>query len=103
MGTEQQIRLIHPLDHVQRIHDALPTEGLLYLDADTVLSPGSEKAAYLAVGAVCDAVDQIMADKADNAFCAAHPDIMPNRIKRWVSACLIVLPLLLNMPDNTII
>jgi acetoin utilization deacetylase AcuC-like enzyme len=105
MATEQQIRLIHPLEHSQRIRDALPTEGLHYLDADTVLSPGSEKAAYLAVGAVCDAVDQIMADKADNAFLrgTAHLDIMPNRIRRWVSACLILLPLRLNMPDNTII
>ncbi len=73
MGTEQQIRPIHPLEHIKRIRNALPTEGLHYLDADTVLSPGSEKAAYLAVGAACDAVDQIMADKADNAFCAVRP------------------------------
>ncbi len=73
MSTEQQIRLIHPLEYIQRLRNALPEEGLLYLDPDTVLSPGSEQAAFRAVGAVCDAVDQIMANKADNAFCAVRP------------------------------
>jgi acetoin utilization deacetylase AcuC-like enzyme len=37
------------------------------------LSPGSEKAAFLAVGAVCDAVDKVLAGEADNAFCAIRP------------------------------
>jgi acetoin utilization deacetylase AcuC-like enzyme len=73
MGTEQQIGLVHPMEHIRRIRDAVPGQGLYHLDPDTVLSPGSETAAYRAVGAVCDAVDQILSDKADNAFCAVRP------------------------------
>ncbi|MCX7086921.1 MAG: histone deacetylase family protein [Methylococcales bacterium] len=73
LGTEQQIRLIHPFEHIQHIRNALPVQGEHHLDDDTVLSPGSETAAFRAVGAVCDAVDRILSDKADNAFCAIRP------------------------------
>ena len=73
MGTGQQIGLIHPVGHIQRIRDAIPAQGLHHLDPDTVLSPGSETAAFRAVGAVCDAVDRLLTDKADNAFCAVRP------------------------------
>ena len=73
LGTEQQIRLVHPLFHVEAIRAAIPKQGEHYLDHDTVLSPGSEKAAFRAVGAVCDAVDKVLAGEADNAFCAIRP------------------------------
>jgi acetoin utilization deacetylase AcuC-like enzyme len=73
LGTEQQASLIHPAAHIQHLRDALPTQGTYPLNPDTVLSPGSLTAAFRAVGAVCDAVDRIMADTADNAFCAVRP------------------------------
>lgn len=73
MGTDQQIRLVHTLDHIQHIKAALPANGNKHLDADTVLSLGTEAAAYRAVGAVCDAVDKILSDQANNAFCAVRP------------------------------
>lgn len=73
MGTDQQIGLLHTAEHIQHIKASLPVNGASYLDPDTVLSPGSLTAAYHAVGAVCDAVDQILTDKADNAFCAVRP------------------------------
>ncbi len=73
LGTRQQIRLIHPESHIESIRAAIPEQGNSYLDHDTVLSHGSEKAAFRAVGAVCDAVDKVLAGKADNAFCAIRP------------------------------
>jgi len=73
LGTEQQIRLIHSQFYIDAIRAAIPEQGKHYLDHDTVLSPGSEKAAFRAVGAVCDAVDKILTGKADNAFCAIRP------------------------------
>ena len=73
LGTQQQIELIHPLFHLETIRAAIPKQGEHFLDQDTVVSPGSEQAALRAVGAVCDAVDQIMTGKADNAFCAVRP------------------------------
>lgn len=72
-GTEQQIRLIHSQLHVDTIRKAIPEQGLHFLDQDTVLSPGSERAAFRAVGAVCDAVDKLLTGNADNAFCAVRP------------------------------
>ncbi|WP_340121753.1 histone deacetylase family protein [Methylobacter svalbardensis] len=73
LGTEQQIRLIHSQSHIDAILRAIPAQGEHYLDQDTVLSPGSGLAAFRAVGAVCDAVDKVLAGKADNAFCAIRP------------------------------
>jgi len=73
LGTEQQIRLIHPQSHIDAILEAIPKQGENYLDQDTVVSPGSRQAAFRAVGAVCDAVDNVMTGKADNAFCAIRP------------------------------
>jgi acetoin utilization deacetylase AcuC-like enzyme len=73
MGNEQQIRLIHSQHHIDTVIKAVPKQGHYYLDADTVVSPGSKNAAFRAVGAVCDAVDQIMAGQADHAFCAVRP------------------------------
>ncbi|MDD1640726.1 MAG: histone deacetylase family protein, partial [Methylococcaceae bacterium] len=41
LGTEQQIKLIHPLLHIEAIRAAIPEQGEYYLDNDTVLSSGS--------------------------------------------------------------
>ncbi|TRW90725.1 histone deacetylase family protein [Candidatus Methylobacter oryzae] len=74
LATEEQIRLIHPQSHIDAILKAIPEQGgLHYLDHDTVLSFGSKQAAFRAVGAVCDAVDKVLTDKADTAFCAIRP------------------------------
>ncbi|MGZ5030150.1 MAG: histone deacetylase family protein, partial [Methylobacter sp.] len=73
LGTEQQIRLIHSQSHIDAVLEAIPKQGLHYYDQDTVLSPGSRAAAFRAVGAVCDAVDQVLDCKANNAFCAVRP------------------------------
>jgi acetoin utilization deacetylase AcuC-like enzyme len=73
LGTEALVRLIHSQKLIDTIRANLPKEGSRHLDNDTVLSPLSLQAALRAVGASCDAVDQIMAGKADNAFCAVRP------------------------------
>ena len=63
----------HPRRHVERILNAVPRAGYVAIDADTVLSPGSGRAALRAVGAVAAAVDAVVAEEADNAFCAVRP------------------------------
>ncbi len=67
------IALAHPLDYVEQIRDACPTVGMVRVDADTSMSPGSFAAATRAVGAATRAVDEVMAAKAANAFCAVRP------------------------------
>jgi acetoin utilization deacetylase AcuC-like enzyme len=64
---------LHPRRHVERILNAVPTAGHVALDADTVLSPASGRAALHAAGAVTAAIDAVVTDEADNAFCAVRP------------------------------
>jgi len=72
-GTREQIRSIHTDRHIDDVLAAIPRRGFAYLDADTVVSPGSGEAALHAVGAVCAAVDAVFAQEAANAFCAVRP------------------------------
>jgi len=68
-----RLLLVHTEAHVQHIKDQVPDEGQYNLDGDTYLSPGSYKAALRAAGAVCGAVDKVMAGELENAFCAIRP------------------------------
>jgi acetoin utilization deacetylase AcuC-like enzyme len=67
------VALCHPLDYVEGIRDATPREGLVRLDADTTMSPGSFEAALRAVGGATHAVDEVLGKKASNAFVATRP------------------------------
>jgi acetoin utilization deacetylase AcuC-like enzyme len=71
--SRETLALNHPEAFVAHVFDNLPAEHQIYLDADTVMSPGSGNAALRATGAVCEAVDEVLGGKADNAFCAVRP------------------------------
>jgi acetoin utilization deacetylase AcuC-like enzyme len=68
-----QLRLVHNASHVDALFAAVPAQGLAHADADTTLSPASGEAALRAAGAVCAAVDAVIAGDAVNAFCAVRP------------------------------
>lgn len=75
-ATEAEIQAlirVHPEAHVQRILDASPAAGVVALDADTVLSPGSVRAGRLAAGAAIQAVRAVARGEADRAFAAVRP------------------------------
>jgi acetoin utilization deacetylase AcuC-like enzyme len=67
------IERLHPQAYVEMVRAAIPARDHAWLDPDTVVSPGSWEAALRATGATIYAVDQVMAGKADNAFCAVRP------------------------------
>ena len=67
------IALAHPMEYVEAIRDASPAEGLVRLDADTSMSPGSFEAALRGAGGAMRAVDEVMNQKAANAFVAVRP------------------------------
>jgi len=78
LATEEQIARVHPVELIHAVLSALPQQGYARLDADTILSSGSGEAALRAAGALCAAVDAVMAgpDRAGgarNAFCAVRP------------------------------
>ena len=69
----ETIALCHPMEYVEAIREASPKQGLVHLDADTAMSPGSYEAALRAVGGGMKAVDEVMGGTAANAFVAVRP------------------------------
>jgi acetoin utilization deacetylase AcuC-like enzyme len=73
LATMDQLRRVHPPDYIAYIHANNPVHGIVHLDPDTAMSPGTWQAALRAAGAGCEAVDRIMRGEVDNAFCAVRP------------------------------
>ena len=73
LGEWDTIALCHPTDYIEAIKDASPDQGLVRLDADTSMSPGSYEAALRCVGGGVLAVDEVMTGKAKNAFVTVRP------------------------------
>ncbi len=69
----ETIALAHPMEYVEAIRDATPAEGFVQIDADTAMSPGSFEAALRGAGGGMLAVDEVMNQKAANAFVAIRP------------------------------
>jgi acetoin utilization deacetylase AcuC-like enzyme len=67
------VALAHPMEYVEAIRDASPAEGMVQIDADTSMSPGSFEAALRGAGGAMRAVDEVMNQKAANAFVAVRP------------------------------
>ena len=72
-ATIAQVARVHPRDFVEALLASVPKTGHRAIDGDTVLSAGSGEAALRASGAVCAAIDAVMAGEASNAFCAVRP------------------------------
>ena len=70
------IERAHPHKYVHKIHqigcNAVHGE-LIPVDGDTSMGPGSLRAALLAAGAGCQAVDRVMVGDIQRAFCATRP------------------------------
>ena len=69
----ETVALCHPMDYVVEIREATPQRGLIQIDGDTTMSPGSFEAAIRATGGATYAVDEVVARRADNAFVAVRP------------------------------
>ena len=73
LASLETIALCHPMDYIIEVREAAPREGLIHLDADTAMSPGTFEAALRAAGGAIHAVDEVLTKKAANAFVAARP------------------------------
>jgi acetoin utilization deacetylase AcuC-like enzyme len=69
----EAIRLAHPEPYPSRIRAAIPSSGHARLDPDTVVSPGSWRAALTAAGGAVAAVDAVLAGEDSRAFCCLRP------------------------------
>ena len=73
MAQLEVISLMHNPSYIDHILQAVPANGLVQLDHDTILSPGSGEAILRAVGGVCAAIDDVLNVVANNVFCAMRP------------------------------
>ncbi|MDB5557144.1 MAG: histone deacetylase superfamily [Enterovirga sp.] len=67
------IALAHPRNYVEAIQEASPQTGLVGIDSDTVMSPGTLEAIERGVGAAVMGVDAVMTGEVQNAFSAMRP------------------------------
>jgi acetoin utilization deacetylase AcuC-like enzyme len=67
------IARVHPLDYIEAIRAATPTQGRIAIDQDTLMSPGTFEAALRSAGGAIFGVDEVMAGKVKNAFVATRP------------------------------
>jgi acetoin utilization deacetylase AcuC-like enzyme len=73
LASLETIALCHPMAYITEVRESAPREGLIHLDADTAMSPGTFEAALRAAGGAIHAVDEVLTKKATNAFVAARP------------------------------
>lgn len=72
-AERSQLARAHDMSYINKVFKTVPSSGEAHISPDTVLSPGSLSAAMRGAGAVCAAVDAVMAGEAENAFCAIRP------------------------------
>ena len=78
----------HSSAFVEALLDAVPEEGRVRVDPDTVISADSGEASLRAAGAMVAAVQAVMAGEAANAFCAVRPPGHHAESQRSMGFCL---------------
>ena len=73
LADPKDLKRVHRPGYVDTIFEQAPKEGYLQLDPDTAMNPSSLGAARRAAGAGLLAVDEMMAGRIQNAFCAVRP------------------------------
>ena len=87
-ASDAQIARVHGQAHIARVQAAAPETGLVHLDADTAMAPGSLEAAYRAAGAVVAGVGAVVEGRAGNVFCAVRPPGHHAEPERAMGFCL---------------
>ncbi len=63
----------HSVEYINHVKQCFPKKGLVFLDGDTIVSPGSKDATKDAVGSIIAAIDGVQSKEFKNAFCAVRP------------------------------
>ena len=72
-GSLDLVTLCHDEHYVSELRRVAPSSGLIYLDGDTSMSPGTWEAVMRGVGGAVAATDAIMSGAHNNAFVAMRP------------------------------
>jgi acetoin utilization deacetylase AcuC-like enzyme len=72
-GNLDSVTLCHNEHYVEELRHIAPSSGLIYLDGDTSMSPGTWEAVMRGVGGAVGATDAVMTGTHANAFVAIRP------------------------------
>ena len=72
-GSLDSVTLCHSEHYVGELRHIAPSSGLVYIDGDTSMSPGTWEAVMRGVGGAVAATDAVMSGAHDNAFVAVRP------------------------------
>src|SRR5512134_2176408 len=73
LATVEQLARAHPREYIDSVQAAAPARGIVHLDPDTAMSPGTWEAVLRAAGAAVLATDLVLEGRAENAFCSVRP------------------------------
>jgi acetoin utilization deacetylase AcuC-like enzyme len=73
LAEAEQLLRVHPQSYIDMLKANAPESGIVHLDPDTAMSPGTWQAALRAAGAGILATDLVMRKETPNAFCAVRP------------------------------
>ena len=92
LATMDEIILVHPKEHIEKIFNNIPKEGILGIEqepyADTMLCPNSKNAILRSCGAGIAAVDELMIHN-ERIFCAVRPPGHHAETKRANGFCFV--------------
>src|SRR3954451_2202696 len=72
-GNLDLVTLCHNDHYVEEIRHLAPSSGVIYIDGDTSMSPGTWEAVMRGVGGAVAAIDAVMSGAQNNAFLAVRP------------------------------
>jgi len=72
-GNLDSVMLCHNEHYVTELRHVAPTSGMVYIDGDTSMSPGTWEAVMRGVGGAVTATDAVMSGAHNNAFVAVRP------------------------------
>jgi acetoin utilization deacetylase AcuC-like enzyme len=73
LASPDDLKRVHRPEYVDLIFENAPADGYVQLDPDTSMNPYTLAAARRAAGAGVMAVEEILAGRSSNAFCAVRP------------------------------
>jgi acetoin utilization deacetylase AcuC-like enzyme len=73
LATHEHLGRVHPSEYVENVLQSAPQQGIVHLDPDTAMCPGTIQAALRSAGAGVLATDLVVGGEVENAFCGVRP------------------------------